>query len=733
MEQYGCPRMDRPVSMAVTARRGIAIRAQPPVGKWPVFVLLAVLAILPACGCAGGKVTLRSVPKSPLVEQLDLASRSGPKPTPRTVQLLRVYNLGHELDGDIRPLLDKLQAINDREPSAVNVYALAELSFLGGKKVEWHDKQAALGLYGAAVLHAYDYLFDPRFAATRNQYDPQYRGACDLYNGALEAALRIICEKKELVPGRTKTIRTSSGLWDITFVLCSDGAPSTLVQPTGYDASKGPLYPPVSHATGRTWRPEDFDRFEFVSDYEVRGLKNLYVQHGLGVPLIALRRSSRRPLPEEKYYPPGLSFPVSAFLRPVGESSSPGKPNHVRKQCLLELYDPLCCEEIWVAGQRVPLESDLTTPLAFFLSRPELESLATVGLLRPEMLLALRPDRPDPIMGLYMAQPYEPGKIPVVMVHGLWSSPMTWMEMFNDLRSQPEIRARYQFWFYLYPTGQPFWLSAAQLRRDLAEARRFLDPQHREPALDQMVLIGHSMGGLVARLQTLQSGDDYWRLVCKVPLEQLHADAETRRRLQETFFFLPNPSVRRVISFGTPYHGSTFSNHTTQWLLRKMIHLPQAILNSQQKLFRENADAFPEHSLLRIDTSIDSLSPESPILPVMLAGKKAPWVTYHNILGVMPKKWWTELLGGEGDGVVLRESAHLDDAVSEIIVPADHSTLHAHPASVLEVRRILLEHLAELEGRTATAQRRKNLRRNETQVLDRPLHFVTDLRILVRQ
>ena len=78
-----------------------------------------------------------------------------------------------------------------------------------------------------------------------------------------------------------------------------------------------------------------------------------------------------------------------------------------------------------------------------------------------------------------MVQPYEPGKIPVLMVHGLWSSPMTWMEMFNDLRSQPEIRDRYQFWFYLYPTAQPFWLSAAQLRRDLAQVREALDPPTR--------------------------------------------------------------------------------------------------------------------------------------------------------------------------------------------------------------------------------------------------------------
>ena len=53
-----------------------------------------------------------------------------------------------------------------------------------------------------------------------------------------------------------------------------------------------------------------------------------------------------------------------------------------------------------------------------------------------------------------------------------------------------------------------------------------LDPKHQEPALDQMVLIGHSMGGLVSQLQTVQSGDDFWRLVSNEPLWQIKADAE---------------------------------------------------------------------------------------------------------------------------------------------------------------------------------------------------------------
>ena len=653
------------------------------VSRAGTVVLAAVLAVLLAVGgCASKNITLRSVPKSPLVEQLDLASFSGPKPSRRTTQLLRVYNLGsNDLTGDLRPLLGKLQAINDGEPSADIVYAMSELAFLGGKKAERYDKQAALDLYGASVLHAYDYLFDRRYYATRNPYDPQYRSACDLYNGALESALRIVCAEKALVPGTIMTISTASGAWDVTCVL-----------PGGQG----------------TWRPEDFERFEFVSDYEVTGLKNLYLTHGLGVPLIAIRRRGPDEPPAAKYYPPGMSFPVTAFLRPVGKIDPRTGRLGERNQCVLELYDPLTTNETLVAGRRVPLECDLTTPLAYFLSRPELENLATVGLLWPEALLALRPDRPEPIMGLYMAQPYEPGKIPVLMVHGLWSSPMTWMEMFNDLRSQPEIRRRYQFWFYLYPTGQPFWLIAAQMRHDLARVREELDPHRREPAFDQMVLVGHSMGGLVSHLQTLSSGDDYWRLVGRKPLGSIKADAEVREQLAETFYFRPNPSIRRVVSIATPHRGSTFSNQTTQWLLGKLIYLPQKIINSQQKLFRENQGVFAGDSLLRIDTSIDSLAPDTPIFPVMLAGRRPPWVKYHNIVGVMPDQpWWLLNLIGEGDGVVPRDSAQLDDAVSQITVPADHSTIHAHPAAVLEVRRILLEHLAELDGRSAAGIARR--------------------------
>jgi pimeloyl-ACP methyl ester carboxylesterase len=392
--------------------------------------------------------------------------------------------------------------------------------------------------------------------------------------------------------------------------------------------------------------------------------------------------------PGEKYYPPGLSFPVTAFLRVLPDSPSTEPAGPLGHQAVLELYDPLATTDLAVEGCRVPLESDLTTPLAYFLDQGRLASLATLGLLKPDETQRLR--------GLYMAQPFEPGKIPVVFVHGLWSEPTTWSEMFNDLRSSPEIRAHYQFWFYFYPSGQPFWHSAAQLRKDLAELRAAVDPAGRFAALDQMVLVGHSMGGLVSKLQTLDSGDNFWQTASSQPLAAIKAQPDVRQALAETYYFRANPSIRRVITIGTPHRGSKFANSTAQFLGRKLIALPQMLLRSQEALYRDNPGVFPEDSSIRVSTSIESLAPESPFLPAMLAAHAAPWVKYHNVVGVTGLEDKQRLPDKATDGVVPYDSAHLDGVHSELPVAADHLGVHRHPLTVLEVRRILLEHLRDV-------------------------------------
>ena len=95
--------------------------------------------------------------------------------------------------------------------------------------------------------------------------------------------------------------------------------------------------------------------------------------------------------------------------------------------------------------------------------------------------------------------------------------------------------------------------------------------------------------------------------------------------------------------------------------------------------------------------AIDSLAPESPIFPVMHRAQYDSSVKFHNIIGVLedPSIW--QRRAGEGDGVVHKDSASSDDASSELVVDADHTTIHMTGKAIFEVRRILLEHLNEVD------------------------------------
>ncbi len=663
--------------------RGPCSRAS---ARLAVCLLVATLAFSPGCASTSSKwVTLRSTPRNPLTDTLGLVAKQGPKPTERTLQLLRRYDLEKKL-GDKPQLLAELAAINRREPNRENLYALAEVAYVGAKRADAaHQPAEALELYGSSVLYAYEYLFAGGYSAASNQYDPQFRRACDLYNAALEGTLRIAQTDSPLRPGASRVIKTCNHQCELEIQLKSRG-----------------------------WDAADFHRIEFVSDYEVNGLRNHYHNFGLGVPLIAVRKPHENPGPAEQFYPPDLSFAVTAFMRvdPMLANQAPEilptsataaqvaaaeatQPKR-KLRAVLELYDPLDTTHVDAGGVSVPLETDLSTPLAYNLSQPALDDskLSTVGLLTPEKV--------QKVSGLYMLEPYRDDRIPVVMVHGLWSSPVTWMEMFNDLRSDPKIREHYQFWFYLYPSGQPFWQSAAEMREDLVQMRAKLDPQRRSPALDQTILVGHSMGGLVSKLQTVDSGNEFWRTLTDKPFAELQADPEIRDQLASTFFFDPNPSIRRVVTIGTPHRGSEFSNDFTKWLGRKLIHVPTALMNGRTELASRNPDYFRNTAPINITNSIDSLSPKSTFLPVLLEAPTGPWVKYHNIVGQAPHEGVTNKvsmwLSGEGDGVVSLASAQLDGAASQIVVPADHMTVHRHPQSILEVRRVLMQHIAELQN-----------------------------------
>ena len=585
------------------------------------------------------------------------AALSGPdEPDERSLQVLRRYDLVRLGKPDSDDVINALADVYRREPGLELAYALAELNYSAGRRSELFNKRRAIERYVGCLAYAYLYLFAPDFDGRRSAWDPQFRGVCDLYNSALERCLRTAQQAGVLRPGSEATINTCQG--PIRF---------------------------TCEAQSFQWRDGDLDRFEFVADYRVVGLPNRYRTFGLGVPLIAVRRDPERASDRDGYYPRGLSFPVTAFLRWT-PSVVEGEPD----AAVLELYDPLEKSELMIADRRIPLESDITTPLAYYLQNPELQKLDTYGFLRP--------DRAEKIAGLYMLQPYQPGKIPVLMVHGLLSSPMTWMEVLNDLRSMPEIRDRFQFWFYLYPTGESFWESAADLREELAAMRRVLDPSREQTALDQMVVVGHSMGGLISRLVTLNGGDEYWDAVSSVDFDQAGINPAAREQFERAWYFQSVPEVRRVVTIASPHRGSGEETPVFRDLLRHVVTLPERSRAAAQALLTDDGKVFRHARSVPI-TSLDSLAPNSEILQVLADAPNAPGVRYHNIVGMTDPGGLSSASGrAEGDGLVSFASAHRDDVESEIIVQATHTDAHRHPLTILELRRILLEHLRETDA-----------------------------------
>jgi len=669
-------------SLAIVGRLGL------------LFLLLA------STGCASARyLQHRPVRDNALAQSLQLLRWRGPQVSERTQNTLRRYGLQETYDEDSPRCIDRLRGLHAQTPDPELAYSISELAYVEGKRADRAGRTAdALNHYGVALTTSYQYLFDNQLAEVRNPFDPQFRATCDLYNESLEDLLRLLCAQNKLRPGDTYTIQTA----DRQFIIRTE--------------MRG------------GWKPDEFDRYEFVSDFDIKTLRNRHTTYGLGVPLIAVRKPRGEKDPRENFYPEGLSYAVTALLRcpmagtrpaglPLGSNSvganasriNPAIYHAAAKQqtnpptpeqtqvCVLEFFDPLRANQIQLAGNWVPLETDLTTPLAFFLDSPEYRKRdrATEGLLNPDDAQQRR--------GLYMIEPYDPDRIPVLMVHGLWSSPLTWMDMFNDLRSFPEIRERYQFWFYLYPSGQPFWLSATQLRQDLFAMRQTFDPLAQDNAVDNMVLVGHSMGGLVSRMQTIDSGDDFWNLVSVKPKEKLTGPPQDVSKLVSALEFRPNQSISRVITIGTPHRGSDLANPTIRWMARQIIKLPRMAVSTSARLIRANPDFFRDTRLLTEANAVDSLATDSPIFPVMLRAKKSPRVKYHNIIGVLDDP--PILLGARhrGDGVVDYASAKMNDTESELIIDATHTKLHMTGKAIFEVRRILLEHLREIDTKDRIA------------------------------
>jgi triacylglycerol esterase/lipase EstA (alpha/beta hydrolase family) len=627
-----------------------------------LVALLVAATLLATLACAT-PVGVRRVDEKAVHRTLTATVLSTGKPSVASRQVLLRLGLFDRFEDDPEGTLAELHAQTLEEMDASRLFALAEYSFLHARKTRQRPYLVAASIY------AYAYLFPEDGSAAPHPLDPRLRTAVDLYNRSIASAL--VSDRGEV------TLREGSFPFHL-------GTLELEIDPQGL-----------------RWADRRLTNFVSAAELEVRGLRNRYRRAGIGAPFIAEAVAEEGRSVEAEYarLAENVKVPVTFFMRYADARAG---LRTGRLVATLEVYSEDAATEIEVAGRRVPLEYETTSALAYTLERSRLWDFEIAGYLRGDIL--------EVDDGLFMLRPYVPGRIPVVLVHGTASSPARWAEMLNELDSEPRISERYQIWFFMYTTGNPVLYSASLLRESLRRAVDELDPHGRDAALKEMVVIGHSQGGLLTKLQVIPSGDRFWQNLSATPLDELSLEPETRELLGQALFFEPQPFVKRVVFISTPHRGSFLAGNWLGRIASNLFTAPQNLVGTGLDLARAGVgaagstvdlarsgvdrargdeDAQLRRRVARIPSSVDNMDPEHPFIRTLSSVPVDSGVVAHSIIPVRggpPPE-------GQNDGVVEYASAHIDEAASEYVVyHSDHST-QSHPETIQEVRRILLEHL----------------------------------------
>ena len=617
-----------------------------------ILILTILVGVMFLTGCAQ-KIGVTKIGIRERYRQLTKNIFDTQYPSESTIMFLVQNDLLDDWQDDSILTLKKIADAIAQNPDRAAIFALSELCFYEAEEMDELSKES-IPLYLSATIYSYKYLFG-NWADQLSPYHPNSRLACEIYNRSLAGFLTYIEVNKIKIKDNTK-----------------------------FPLLNGEIE--IEQKISKfSWILNDFDEIKVVYQYKVQGVDYQFRTYGVGVPIIATKCGSK--VSREDKFTPILNqtHAATVFLKVKSKFFSSNHSNILYKADI-EIYDPISTETIIIEDKTAPLETDFTTPLAYMIG----QDTSSGG-----FKAMLKVDVWKNFQGLYLLQPYQHDKIPVVFIHGLMSEPKTWLKILNSLKSDPVLRKKYQFWFFKYPTGNPILFSAANLRQSLINVRNVYDPDENDADFDKMVLVAHSMGGLLSRFMIQDSSNTLWNIIANNPLEEYEIKSSTSNLFERMFFFDSLPFVSRVIFISTPHRGSTMAqswySRFGAFITRLTSELTDSASDFAKVINLKDKDDDKEklrYKLKRMPTGLDSLLPDNPMLKAMIKQPFSPNVTYHSIIG---NKKEANVKGGT-DGIVTYESAHIDGAKSEKIILSDHG-VHTKSQGIIEVRRILTEHI----------------------------------------
>lgn len=549
--------------------------------------------------------------------------------------------------------------------------ALSELWLARAHTVKPGPEQQAAWL--ETIRHAYAYLFFGDRTPGERAFEDRQTQVRDWYNHAVERAATGLFELRHQLPAQlqAQNSRDIAG-WRIQLDMGS------------------------THLSGDAAVPAELLP---ASSLSFRGLRSLYRRDGFGAelvavmpdqPLVAAPSQSGRPLADRNAQPllwsemPAPSMTI--LLHPDGDDLD--TVLHTRT-ARLAVHDPYVEPAVMLHGQPVPLAANFTAGYGLWLARAGFNRQSLRSLLGLEGGI----DRPH----VYLMQPYDPNRRIIVMLHGLASSPEAWVELANEILGDEVLRQDYQIWQVYYPTNMPIALNHVMIRRALGDTLAHFDPSGEALAAADLVLVGHSMGGVIARLMVSAADQSLVQLA----VDHSQLTAEQIEHIGPMLRFEPFPQVGRAIFIAAPHRGTSIAGGRLGRWMAGFIRFPVTVLEEITQKLVPNATADSHEKLWVIPNSVNNLDKNDPFVRTAADLPISPLVCYHSIVAQADPRI---PLADSDDGLVPYRSAHLPGALSERVIISGHS-VQQNAAAVLEIQRILKEEMKRAGARPTNCPR----------------------------
>lgn len=432
--------------------------------------------------------------------------------------------------------------------------------------------------------------------------------------------------------------------------------------------------------------PPGFTVDELVpaSAIKLKRLNRRVTRAGVGAPFVAHWKYTDAVKEAEPFMTKG------GYVAPLTATIDLGAARAGIRPAQLALNVSRDAETVRLNKRSHPLAADFSATGEFVLARKEGRMPKLKALLNSERYLR--------DMQLIALEPIDPDRVPLILVHGLMSQPATWHQLYNELQADADILRGYQIYFFRYPSGVPILFSAARFREDLTRLDQELARRGAGENRRHLLVVGHSMGGLVTKMQVQDGGEVIWKSVFGKPRDQLNLSPKDKIALERYLDFEGNPRIQRVIFAATPHRGSQLAEGTIGSIGRRLVSVPGNILGTTATALKSVAEGNDGLSQLLAQgepDSITNLSPNSLFVRTSKHMSFRPGLTIHTISG--NKKNLPLDNPKAGDSVVPYTSSHLEEAESELVVPGSGHGVHETPEGIAEIRRILLLHLEDID------------------------------------